>query len=92
MNVGYWAWFLTIGTEGWDHSNIINGDEWNLNRFGLRSELPSSISPGFWKMKLFLLELGSPRFGSGKFRLGSTVCGDWLRAGTEEWDCSCQTA
>ena len=29
--VGYYAWFLNIGTKGWDNSNTTNGDRWNQN-------------------------------------------------------------
>ena len=37
--VGFWAWLLKIGTQGWDNSNIANGVGINLNRSGLRLDL-----------------------------------------------------
>ena len=75
---------MTIGTEGRDDSNTTDGDGWNRNRSGLRSESPSSILPNFGELELSLLELEYSGSGQNRSLLGSTVCEATLRTGTVE--------
>ena len=90
--VCYWAWFLLLGTEACDYGNTSNNDGWKQIGSGMRSESLISISPGFRKLELFLLELVSLGYGPNRSQSRYTIWGNDLRAETEEWDDSSQAA
>ena len=53
LHVGYWAWYLSFGSEASDDINTTNCDDWKWNDFDLISE----FSDPFWLKFLCFREL-----------------------------------
>ena len=83
-----WLLSLAFNRPSWWSSScgLEIGLEVGEGATALRSRSPSSISPCFGELELFLLELGSPGSWTDISWSGFTVWWDGLRAGTEEGD------